>query len=180
MASKKTATAEEQQAVTESAPQEAKQVNAPDLKTENDELKSMLKDMQAMMQQMQGQLVQQQEQIQRMAAGEVKPEKPKTQTDLDSEAIQKIAKETAEKGEDPWGVEVEVFVPHRDKGEDRWYWISINDRTAQIPADDRRQKMKLPFALILTDMIRAKEREDNFIDSIEVYDPKTNPHQGRP
>ena len=51
MASKKTATAEEQQAVTESAPQEAKQVNAPDLKTENDELKSMLKDMQAMMQQ---------------------------------------------------------------------------------------------------------------------------------
>ena len=181
MATKKTAPAEEKQDVmTGEAPQEAQQENETALKAENDDLKSMLKDMQNMMLQMQNQMQQQQEQIQRMAAGEMVPERPKSQSDIDRENIRKISDEAAAAGKDPWEIEVEVFVPHRDKGEDKWYWININDRAAQIPADDRRQKMRLPYALILMDMIKAKQQEEDFIDSIVVYDPKDNPHEGRP
>lgn len=164
--------------------EEPKQETEPEkneaLEKENNDLKAMMANMQHMMQQMQTQMQQQAEQIAKMASGDMKPERPKTQTDLDAENLRKIADEAAKNGEDPWTIEVEVFVPHRDKGEDRWYWININDRAAQIPADDRRQKMKLPFALILVGMLQAKQREEDFIDSVEVYDPKDNPHQGRP
>ena len=185
MAAKKTAQAAEAEVTEAVQAEEVKeeQATAPaapsHAEKENEELKSMLRDMQKMMAQMQTQMEQQQEQIRQMAAGEAAPARPKTQTDIDAEAIRKVAQETAEAGKDPWTVEVEVFVPHRDKGEDRWYWVNINDRSAQIPADDRRQTMKLPFALILTDMLKAKQREEEYIDSIEVYDPKTNPHEGR-
>ena len=161
-------------------PKQAKHAKDAALEKENSDLKAMMADMQRMMQQMQTQMQQQAEQIAKMASGDMKPERPKTQTDLDAENLRKIADEAAKNGEDPWTIEVEVFVPHRDKGEDKWYWININDRAAQIPADDRRQKMKLPFALILVDMLQAKQREEDFIDSVEVYDPKENPHQGRP
>ena len=161
-------------------PKQAKPAEDDALEKENSDLKAMMASMQRMMQQMQTQMQQQAEQIEKMARGETQPERPKTQTDIDADNLRRIAAEAAEKGEDPWTIEVDVFVPHRDKGEDRWYWININDRAAQIPADDRRQKMKLPFALILVDMLQAKQREEDFIDSVEVYDPKDNPHQGRP
>lgn len=146
---------------------------------EDDQMKQMLQDMMKTMQQMQSQMQSQQELIKQLQAGPQPQTRPKAQCELDSERIQKIAQEAAEKGQDAWEIEVEVFVPHRDKGEDKWYWLSINDRTAQIPADDRVQKMKLPFALILTDALKAKQREEDFIDNIKVYDPKDNPHEGR-
>lgn len=169
---------------TEDAAEEPKAEGKPaeesELKKENDDLKAMMQNMKDMMLQMQTQMQQQQDLIAKMASGEMQPERPKTQTDIDAEKLQKIAKEAAEAGKDPWTIEVDVFVPHRDKGEDRWYWVNINDRAAQIPADDRRQKMKLPFAMILVDMLKAKQREEEFIDSVEVYDPKDNPHKGRP
>jgi len=180
MATKKAAPAEEQPEVTQEVAEQAQAEAENALQAENKDLKAMLKDMQAMMLQMQTQLTQQQEQIRKMAAGEIAPERPKTQSDIDRENVRKIAEEAAAEGKDPWTIEVEVFVPHREKGEDKWYWVNINDRPAQIPADDRRQKMKLPFALVLMDMIKAKQQEDDFIDSIVVYDPKDNPHDGRP
>ena len=160
-----------EQATAQPAPSQAEK--------ENEELKTMLRDMQKMMESMKTQMEEQQEQIRKMAAGEMKPERPKSQTDIDNEELQRIATEAAEAGKNAWDVEVEIFVPHRDKGEDRWYWLNINDRSAQIPADDRRQKMKLPFALILSGMLKAKQREEEYIDNVQVYDPISNPHQGR-
>ena len=147
--------------------------------SENEQLKKMLQDMMASMQQMQSQMQSQQELIKQLQNGPQPQTRAKTQSEIDSERIQQIAKEVSEAGKDAWEIEVEIFVPHRDKGEDKWYWLSINDRTAQIPADDRVQKMKLPFALILTDALKAKQREEDFIDNIKVYDPKDNPHEGR-
>ncbi len=171
MATKKSAVPEmeEQQAVDQS------------LETENASLKDQMKAMQELMLQMKQQMTEQQTLIQRMASGEkVKPPRPKTQADKDWEEVQARAKEAAENGIDPWTIEVEIFVPHRDMGEDKWYWININDRSAQIPADDSRQTMKLPFALILADTLKAKRREEDYQDSVKVYDPQTNPHENRP
>ena len=151
------------------------------LETENASLKDQMKQMQELMLQMKQQMTEQQTLIQRMASGEkVRPPRQKTQAEKDWEAVQARAKEAAENGIDPWTIEVEIFVPHREMGEDKWYWININDRSAQIPADDSRQTMKLPFALILADTLKAKRREEDFQDSVQVYDPKENPHENRP
>ena len=148
------------------------------LAEENNDLKAQLASMQKIMQQMQEQMQKQQELMQQMASGKkVTPPRPLSQAEIDAQNVQKIAAEAAEAGTDPWTVDVEVFVPHRDPGEDKWYWININDRSAQIPANDSRQKMKLPFALILTDTLKAKRREEDYQDGVQVFDPKTNPHE---
>lgn len=150
------------------------------LEQENESLKDQMKEMQTLMQQMMQQMSEQQTLIQRMASGEkIKPPRPLTQADKDWIIVQDKAKEAADNGIDPWTVEVEIYVPHRDPGEDKWYWININDHSAQIPANDSRQKMKLPFAVILADTLKAKRREEDFQDSVVAYDPVTNPHTNK-
>ena len=169
MATKKNAAPEQEAPVTE------------DLEQENASLKDQMAGMQDLLKQMQQQMTEQQTLIQKMASGEkVKPPRPETQADKDWKALQEKAKEVAENGIDEWTVDVDIFVPHRDMGEDKWYWIQINDHSAQIPANDARQTMKLPFALILADTLRSKRREEDFQDSVVVYDPNTNPHENRP
>ena len=169
MATKKNAAPEQEAPATE------------DLEQENASLKDQMAGMQDLLKQMQQQMTEQQTLIQKMASGEkVKPPRPETQADKDWKALQEKAKEVAENGIDEWTVDVDIFVPHRDMGEDKWYWIQINDHSAQIPANDARQTMKLPFALILADTLRSKRREEDFQDSVVVYDPNTNPHENRP
>ena len=90
--------------------------------------------------------------------------------------ILEMAEEAAAEGKDPWGILVEIRVPKRAKTEDPWFWININGRSAQIPADDRIQEMKLPFAVVLLDMLTAEERAQDYADSLEVKDPVHNPH----
>ena len=78
---------------------------------------------------------------------------------------------------DLFTVEVEVLVPHREKTEDPYYWISVNGRTVQIPANDRYQKMRLPFALVLVDTLKYERHSADYQDSLEVFDPVDNPHK---
>ena len=147
------------------------------LQKENDDLKKQMLDMQRQMLEMQNQVAEQLKLMQQMAAGNVEKPRPLTQTEKDAENARKMADEAAANGVDPWTLEAEMFVPHRDPGEDKWYWLSINDRTAQIPANDSRQVMKLPFALVLADTLKAKRREEEYMDNVQVYDPQSNPHQ---
>ena len=95
----------------------------------------------------------------------------------DYDRVKQACEESAEAGTDPWTVEIEVLVPHREKTEDPWYWINVNGMSAQIPANDRYQKMKLPFANILMDTLRAERHSLDFQESLEVYDPVVNPHR---
>lgn len=157
------------------APKAAEQAAAQ----ENEQLKAMLAQMQQMMASMQQQMAAQAEQIQKMAAGKVKPEKPKTAADLDWERLRAISKQAAEDGKDPWEIDVEVNVPHRGLGEDPWYWIKIGAKSVQIPANDSRQTMALPFAKILVDTIRAAKLAEDYEDSIVAYDPIVNPHKDK-
>ena len=55
------------------------------------------------------------------------------------------------------------------------YWLNVNGRTVQIPADDRRYDLKLPWAACLMDSLEAENRAADYQDSLEVYDPITNP-----
>ncbi len=90
--------------------------------------------------------------------------------------VQQTAEKAAEAGEDPWKIKIAVRVPRRPPTEDQWYWININGLSAQIPADDKIQEMKLPFAVALMDMLTAEERAQDYADSLEVKDPVNNPH----
>lgn len=147
------------------------------LQQENSELKQQMADMQRQMLEMQNQVAEQLKLMQQMAAGNVEKPRPLTQVEKDAQEARALADKAAKEGTDPWTLDFEMFVPHRDPGEDKWYWLSINDRTAQIPADDSRQVMKLPFALVLADTLKAKRREEAYMDNVQVYDPLSNPHQ---
>ena len=78
---------------------------------------------------------------------------------------------------DSWEIEEEVLVPRRPKGEEQFYWLCINGRSVQIPANGRVQTMKKPFAEALRNKIEADAAADDMADSIEVHDPITNPNK---
>ena len=98
-------------------------------------------------------------------------------TETDYDRVHRIERETAEAGEDPWNVMIEVLVPHREKSEDPWYWVNVNGRSAQIPANDRYQEMRLPWACVLVDLLKYEKTSIDYQDSLEVFDPETNPHR---
>ena len=95
----------------------------------------------------------------------------------DYDRVRRAEEECVAGGVDPWTVEIEVLAPHREKTEDPWYWISVNGMTVQIPANDRYQKMKLPFAGVLVDLLKYEKASLDYQDSLEVFDPETNPHR---
>lgn len=152
--------------------------DSKELQEENAFMKEQMAAMREMMASMQEQMAKQAEMMQAMASGKkIQPPRELTTLEKDYNAVHERAKEAAKNGENAWAIEVDIFVPHRDPGEDKFHWVRINDQTAQIPANDSRQTMKLPYALILTDNLKAKKREEDYIDSLVVYDPKENPHE---
>ena len=78
-------------------------------------------------------------------------------------------------GVDPWTVKISVLAPRIGKGEDS-FWLCVNGKSMQVPANDRYFELALPWADDLVEEIRARYRAADFADSIQVYDPKENPH----
>lgn len=93
----------------------------------------------------------------------------------DSERVAKACKEAAENGQDAWQIKIGVLAQRIGKGEDS-YWLCVNGQSIQVPANDRYYELALPFAQCLVDEIAARHRAADYIDQIEVFDPKTNPH----
>ena len=108
---------------------------------------------------------------------ERQPAKRPAGNETDYDRVHRIEQETAEAGKDPWTVEIDVLVPHREKTEDPWYWINVNGLSVQIPANDRYQTMKLPWACVLVDLLKYEKASLDYQDSLEVFDPETNPHR---
>ena len=104
-----------------------------------------------------------------------KAARPVRETDYDR--VHRIEAEAIAAGKDLWDVTVEVFVPHRNPTEDPFYWMCINSRPVQFPADDSVQEMRLPYACLLVDVLRNEKRAADYRDSMQVYDPVTNPHK---
>ena len=95
----------------------------------------------------------------------------------DYERVQEACEKAAAEGKDAWDIKISVRAPRRPAKEDPFYWFNINGRTIQIPATDRYYELALPFASALVDTIRAEWFASDYIDSIEEYDPVTNPHR---
>ena len=101
--------------------------------------------------------------------------KPARETDY--QRVHRLETEAIAAGKDLWNEYVEVFVPHRNPTEDPFYWLSVNSRTVQFPANDTIQEMRLPFACVLVDTLANEKRAADYRDSLKVYDPKTNPQE---
>jgi len=89
--------------------------------------------------------------------------------------VKELAEEAAENGKDPWKISVPILIPRRPPTEDPWYWINVNGRSVQIPANNKVQDVLLPWAEVLVKMLEAEDMTRRYADSIQSYDPITNP-----
>jgi len=156
MASKKTTPAQEIP-VNEAAETEVKQA-------EGNEAEAKLKAQQAEIEKLKAQLAEAQ-----------KARKPGMQQD-DAAIVKQAAKEACEKGKDPWQITVNIRAPRKSGKDDPWYWLNVNGRSVQVPADDKFHELKLPWAETLINSLEAEKYAEDFQDKLEVYDPVTNPH----
>ena len=111
-----------------------------------------------------------------LKAAKQKPAAP-AQRKPDAQIVKELCEQAAKEGKDAWGITVSIFVPKRGPQEDPWYWLNINGKSVQLPANNTYQEMKLPFADTLVRMLEAEDRAQRFQDALKVYDPKTNPHE---
>ena len=118
------------------------------------------------------------EDLKRQLEAAKKPFARSSSNETDYDKVHRIEKETAEAGIDPWTVKVDVLVPHREKSEDPWFWLNVNGQSVQVPANDRYQALKLPWACVLVDLLKYESFSMDYQDSLEVYDPETNPKKG--
>ena len=65
-----------------------------------------------------------------------------------------------------WNDMVNIIVPRRPRGEDQFYYICVNDRRFQIPADGTAQRLPRPVAEILEQSLEAEAAADKFADEI--------------
>ncbi len=96
----------------------------------------------------------------------------------DYERVMEACQKAADQNLDPWKIKISVKAPRIGKGEDS-YWLSVNGRTIQVPANEKYFELALPFAQCLVDEIRNRNRANDYIDSIENFDPETNPKRAK-
>ncbi|MCR5566202.1 MAG: hypothetical protein K6F61_05070 [Clostridiales bacterium] len=65
-----------------------------------------------------------------------------------------------------WDEEISMIVPRKPKGEDNFYYVCVNDRRFQIPANGEIQTLPKPIALVLADSLKAEAAADDFADHI--------------
>lgn len=74
----------------------------------------------------------------------------------------KPAEEPAVK--DEWDEKVEIRVPRAKAGEANYYYVCVNDRRYQIPADGKKQSLPRPIAELLEQSIEAEYEADRYAD----------------
>ena len=67
---------------------------------------------------------------------------------------------------DPWLVNVSMLVPRKPKGEEQSYYVCVNDRRFQVPANGKVQELPKPIAAALTDSLAADAAADEFADKM--------------
>ena len=97
----------------------------------------------------------------------------KAAEEAEAEESRKIAEQAAKVIEDAWEEFEEVYVPRHGKGQEPSFYISVNSRTVQIPADGKLHRIRKPFAEILRMSIEAEA-------AAEDYAEKDVPHEAAP
>ena len=70
----------------------------------------------------------------------------------------------AEKDGNPWDEKVTIRVPRKPKGE--YFYVCVNDRRFEIPANGMEQEMPRPIAEVLQQSIDAEYRAEDYAAGI--------------
>lgn len=70
----------------------------------------------------------------------------------------------AEKAGNPWDEKVRIRVPRKQKGE--YFYVCVNDRRFEIPANGMEQEMPRPIAEVLQQSIDAEYRAEDYAAGI--------------
>ena len=104
-----------------------------------------------------------------MAAKKTEPVKEITET-----AAEEVATVAAEKAQpvDEWEEYIDVVVPRHGRGQEKSYFVSVNGRNAQFPADGKLQHLRKPHALALLESLDAEANAEQFAEDL--------PHEAAP
>lgn len=97
-----------------------------------------------------------------------------TKKTVEAEPVEEVKAEEAAKEEAPksaWAEEIEMMIPRKPRGEDAFYYVCVNDRRFEIPADGKMHKLLKPIALVLQDSLAAEIAAEDFADSIPNNQP---------
>ena len=97
-----------------------------------------------------------------------------TKKTVEAEPVEEVKEAKAEEQEAPkdaWAEEIEMMIPRKPRGEDAFYYVCVNDRRFEIPADGKMHKLPKPIALVLQDSLAAEVAAEEFADSIPNNSP---------
>lgn len=77
-----------------------------------------------------------------------------------------------EPAKDEWEEYIEVLVPRHGRGEEKCFFVAVNGRNAQIPANGKLQRLRKPHALALLASLEAEAKAEQFAEDL--------PHEGAP
>ena len=88
---------------------------------------------------------------------------------------QKARAETAEVPEQPvdeWEQFIDIVVPRHGRGQEKTFFVAVNGRNAQIPADGKLHHLRKPHALRLLESLEAEANAEQFAEDL--------PHEAAP
>lgn len=108
-----------------------------------------------------------------------RPRKGRKEADMATKSKAAAEKETIEEikaeeapvieeaaAKDSWAEDIDMVVPRKPKGEEQFYYICVNDRRFQVPANGKVQALPKPVAEVLQEMIAAEAEADDYADHI--------------
>lgn len=94
-----------------------------------------------------------------------------TKKTVEAEPVEEVKAEEPAEQKDAWAEEIEMMIPRKPRGEDAFYYVCVNDRRFEIPADGKMHKLLKPIALVLQDSLAAEIAAEDFADSIPNNQP---------
>lgn len=74
--------------------------------------------------------------------------------------------------EDEWNEYIDVVVPRHGRGQEKCFFVAVNGRNAQIPADGKLQHIRKPLAEALLQSLEAEAAAEQFAEEL--------PHESAP
>lgn len=67
---------------------------------------------------------------------------------------------------DVWEEYIDVVVPRHGRGQEKCFYVSVNGRNAQIPADGKMQHIRKPLALALLASLEEEAKAEQFAEDL--------------
>ena len=73
---------------------------------------------------------------------------------------------------DEWEEFIDIVVPRHGRGQEKNFFVAVNGRNAQIPADGKLHHIRKPLALALLESLEAEAQAEQFAEDL--------PHEAAP